>query len=37
MGATLVTKARPDGYTFYLTDISFYRNPAILGSLPTTL
>jgi len=34
LGATLVTKARPDGYTFYLADNSFYQNPAILDSLP---
>jgi tripartite-type tricarboxylate transporter receptor subunit TctC len=34
LGATLVTKARPDGYTLYLADNSFYQNPAILDSLP---
>jgi len=34
LGATLVAKARPDGYTFYLADNSFYQNPAILDSLP---
>ncbi len=34
LGATIVTKARPDGYTFYLADNSFYQNPAILDSLP---
>ena len=34
MGAAIVTKARPDGYTFYASDNSFYQNPAILDSLP---
>ena len=34
MGATIVTKAKPDGYTILLTDNSFYQNPAILDSLP---
>ena len=34
MGATIVTKAKPDGYTFYASDNSFYQNPAILDSLP---
>ena len=34
LGATIVTKAKPDGYTFYLADNSFYQNPAILDSLP---
>ena len=34
MGATIVTKAKPDGYTLLLTDNSFYQNPAILNSLP---
>ena len=34
LGATLVAKAKPDGYTFYLSDNSFYQNPAILDSLP---
>ena len=34
MGATIVTKAKPDGYTFYASDNSFYQNPAILESLP---
>src|SRR4029453_14362929 len=33
-GATIVTKAKPDGYTLLLTDNSFYQNPAILESLP---
>lgn len=34
LGATLVTKAKPDGYTIYVADNSFYQNPAILDSLP---
>ncbi|HZB54494.1 MAG TPA: tripartite tricarboxylate transporter substrate-binding protein, partial [Reyranella sp.] len=34
MGATIVTKAKPDGHTLLLTDNSFYQNPAILDSLP---
>jgi len=34
MGATIVTKAKPDGYMLLLTDNSFYQNPAILESLP---
>jgi tripartite-type tricarboxylate transporter receptor subunit TctC len=34
LGATLVAKAKPDGYTFYAADNSFYQNPAILDSLP---
>jgi len=34
MGAAIVTKAKPDGYTLLLTDNSFYQNPAILESLP---
>ncbi len=34
MGAAIVAKARPDGYTFYASDNSFYQNPAILDSLP---
>ena len=34
MGAAIVTKAKPDGYTLLLTDNSFYQNPAILDSLP---
>lgn len=34
MGAAIVTKAKPDGYTFYASDNSFYQNPAILDSLP---
>ena len=34
LGATIVAKAKPDGYTFYLSDNSFYQNPAILDSVP---
>src|SRR4051812_7189986 len=34
MGAAIVTKAKPDGYTFYASDNSFYQNPAIVESLP---
>lgn len=34
LGATLVTQAKPDGYTLYVADNSFYQNPAILESLP---
>ena len=34
MGATIVTKAKPDGYTLFLADNAFYQNPAILESLP---
>lgn len=34
LGASIVAKAKPDGYTFYLADNSFYQNPAILDSLP---
>lgn len=34
MGANIVTKAKPDGYTLLLTDNSFYQNPAILDSIP---
>src|SRR3981189_239596 len=34
LGAAIVTKAKPDGYTFYLADNSFYQNPAIPDSLP---
>ena len=34
LGATIVAKAKPDGYTFYVADNSFYQNPAVLDSLP---
>jgi len=34
IGASLVSKAKPDGYTFLLADNALYQNPAILDSLP---
>jgi len=34
VGAIAVKKSEPDGYTYYLSDNSFYQNPAILDSLP---
>ncbi|BBK42092.1 hypothetical protein STVA_21120 [Allostella vacuolata] len=34
LGAELVAKSKPDGYTLYLSDNSFYQNPAVLDSLP---
>lgn len=34
IGARLVASAEPDGYTFYVSDNSFYQNPAVLPSLP---
>ena len=34
VGADVVAKAKPDGYTLYLSDNSFYQNPAILDSVP---
>ena len=34
LGATIVEKSKPNGYTLYLDDNSFYQNPAILESLP---
>ncbi len=34
LGAQLVTKAKPDGYTILAADNSYYQNPAILDSLP---
>ena len=34
LGATIVEKSKPNGYTLYLADNSFYQNPAILESLP---
>jgi tripartite-type tricarboxylate transporter receptor subunit TctC len=34
LGAGIVAKAKPDGYTFLASDNSFYQNPAILESLP---
>jgi tripartite-type tricarboxylate transporter receptor subunit TctC len=34
IGASLVSKAKPDGYTFLLADNALYQNPAILDALP---
>ncbi len=34
VGAQIVAKAKPDGYTFLLADNALYQNPAILESLP---
>lgn len=34
VGAEVVTRATPDGYTLYVADNSFYQNPAILPKLP---
>jgi tripartite-type tricarboxylate transporter receptor subunit TctC len=34
IGAQLVSKAKPDGYTFLLADNALYQNPAIMESLP---
>ena len=34
IGAEFVARARPDGYTLYLSDNSFYHNPAIIPSIP---
>lgn len=34
IGAQLVSKAKPDGYTVLLADNALYQNPAILESLP---
>jgi tripartite-type tricarboxylate transporter receptor subunit TctC len=34
VGAQLVSKAKPDGYTFLLADNALYQNPAIMDSLP---
>ncbi len=34
VGAVVVAKSKPDGYTFLATDNAFYQNPAILESLP---
>ena len=34
LGAQLVTKAKPDGYTIFAADNSYYQNPAVLDSLP---
>jgi len=34
IGAELVAQAKPDGYTFYVSDNSFYQNPAVLPKVP---
>jgi tripartite-type tricarboxylate transporter receptor subunit TctC len=34
IGATYVSRAKPDGYVFLACDNAFYQNPAILKSLP---
>ena len=34
VGAEAVARARPDGYTVYVADNSFYFNPAIMPRLP---
>ncbi|MEO6487804.1 MAG: tripartite tricarboxylate transporter substrate binding protein [Thermoanaerobaculia bacterium] len=34
IGAQLVAQSKPDGYRFYLSDNSFYQNPAINNALP---
>lgn len=34
VGAQAVARAKPDGYTLYLSDNAFYQNPAILSNLP---
>lgn len=34
LGAVLVAQAKPDGYTFYVSDNSFYQNPAVLPNVP---
>lgn len=34
LGAEIVAKSKPDGYTVYVSDNSFYQNPAVLPSLP---
>ena len=34
IGASLVSKAKPDGYTFLAADNALYQNPAIMDSLP---
>ena len=34
LGADVVSRSAPDGYTLYLSDNSFYQNPAILPKVP---
>lgn len=34
VGALMVNRAAPDGYTLYVSDNSFYQNPAILPKMP---
>lgn len=34
LGAEVVARAAPDGYTLYVSDNSFYQNPAILPNVP---
>ena len=34
LGAELVAQAKPDGHTFYISDNSFYQNPAVLPKVP---
>ncbi len=34
LGAQIVANAKPDGYTFYVSDNSFYQNPAVLPKVP---
>jgi tripartite-type tricarboxylate transporter receptor subunit TctC len=34
LGAEIVSRAAPDGYTFYLADNSFYQNPAFIPHIP---
>lgn len=34
VGAEFVSRAAPDGYTLYLSDNSFYQNPAIIPNIP---
>ena len=34
IGAQLIANSKPDGYKFYLSDNSFYQNPAINSNLP---
>jgi tripartite-type tricarboxylate transporter receptor subunit TctC len=34
VGAEFVARSAPDGYTLYLSDNSFYQNPAIIAQIP---